>query len=42
MQRLLAGDRDPVVAEVFAALWQDRVRRILIDQFDDPNLISLR
>lgn len=42
MQRLLAGDRDPVVAEVFTALWQDRVRRILIDQFDDPNLISLR
>ena len=41
MQRLLAGDRDPVVAEVFAALWQDRVRRILVDHFDDPNLVSL-
>ena len=41
LQRLLAGDRDPVVAEVFAALWQDRVRRILIDHFDDPKLISL-
>ena len=41
LQRLLAGERDPVVAEVFAALWQDRVRRILIDHADDPNLVSL-
>ena len=41
LQRLLAGDRDPVVAEVFAALWQDRVRQILVDHFDDPRLVSL-
>jgi len=41
LQRLLAGERDPVVAEVFATLWQDRVRRILIDHADDPNLVSL-
>lgn len=41
LQRLLAGERDPVAAEVFAALWQDRVRRILVDHFDDPQLVSL-
>ena len=41
LQRLLAGERDPVVAEVFATLWQDRVRRILIDHADDPSLVSL-
>lgn len=41
LQKLLAGDRDPVVAEVFATLWQDRVRRILIDHFDDPQIITL-
>lgn len=41
LQRLLAGDRDPVVAKLFAALWQNRVRRILIDYFDDPQLVSL-
>lgn len=41
LQKLLAGDRDPVVAEVFATLWQDRVRRILIDHFDDPKIITL-
>ena len=41
LQRLLAGERDPVVAEVFAALWQDRVRRILIDHAQDPDLLTL-
>ena len=41
LQRLLAGERDPVVAEVFAALWQDRVRRILVDHWDDPELVTL-
>jgi hypothetical protein len=40
LQRLLAGERDQVVAEVFATLWQDRVRRILVDHFDDPQLVS--
>ena len=41
MQRLLAGDRDPVIAEVFATLWQNRVREILVDHFDDPRLVTL-
>ena len=40
LQRLLAGERDPAVAEVFAALWQDRVRRILVDHIDDPQLAT--
>ena len=31
-----AGDQ-----EAFAAQWQDRVKRILIDHFDDPALITL-
>ena len=41
LQRLLAGERDALVAEVFATLWQDRVRRILIDHFDDPEAVVL-
>lgn len=41
LQRLLAGERDPVIAKLFAGLWQNRVRQILIDHFDDPRLVSL-
>jgi len=41
LQRLLAGERDAVVAEVFATLWQDRVRQILVDHFDDPEVVVL-
>lgn len=41
LQRLLAGERDAVVAEVFATLWQDRVRQILVDHFDDPQVVQL-
>jgi len=39
-QQLLTGDHDPAVAEAFAALWQDRVRRILVDHIDDPLLVT--
>ncbi|MBI4741336.1 MAG: hypothetical protein HY777_07295 [Betaproteobacteria bacterium] len=42
LQRLLSGERDAVVAEVFAVLWQDRVRRILIDHFEDPEVVILK
>ena len=35
-QRGRAGDQ-----AAFAALWQDRVRRILIDHVDDPGLVTL-
>jgi hypothetical protein len=41
LQRLLAGKRDPLVGEAFATLWQDRLRRIFIDHFDDPHLVSM-
>ncbi len=41
LQRLLAGDDDPDNHELFARLWQDRVRRILLDHFDDPRLVVL-
>ena len=40
LQRLLAGEKDPAIAELFAALWQDRVRRILVGQRDDPELVT--
>ncbi len=42
LQRLLSGERDAVVAEVFAVLWQDRVRRILIDHFEDPEVVIFK
>ena len=42
LQRLLAGERDAVMAEVFATLWQDRVRQILVDHFHDPETVLLR
>ncbi|MBI5658231.1 MAG: hypothetical protein HZC43_01485 [Nitrosomonadales bacterium] len=35
-QTARAGDQ-----AAFAALWQDRVRRILIDHFDDPALVTV-
>lgn len=41
LQRLLAGERDPAVAKAFADLWQDRVRRILVDHIDDPRLATI-
>ena len=41
LRNLLAGRHDPVAAEVFATLWQDRVRRMLIDHADDPRLVRL-
>lgn len=45
MPRLLHGLlSDAASAEdqaAFAALWQDRIRRILIDHFDDPALVTL-
>lgn len=40
LQQLLAGDRDPEVARTFATLWQERVRRILVDHIDAPQLVT--
>lgn len=39
LQRLLTGQAAPEEAKEFASLWQDRVKRILIDHADDPELI---
>ncbi len=41
MQSLLAGQAQTPDHAAFAVLWQDRVRRILIDHVDDPALITL-
>ena len=41
MGRIMDGDATPAEHGEFARLWQDRVRRILIEHADDPNLIVL-
>lgn len=41
LQGLLAQGGSADDQATFAALWQDRVRRILIDHFDDPALVTL-
>ena len=40
LRRLLEGVAAPSEADEFARLWQERVRRILLDHADDPELIS--
>jgi hypothetical protein len=39
LRKLLEGVARPEEAREFAMLWQDRVRRILIEHADDPELI---
>ncbi len=41
MPQAVAGEADEAELESFAALWQDRVRRMLIEHADDPKLIHL-
>ncbi|MBI4938079.1 MAG: hypothetical protein HY846_07665 [Nitrosomonadales bacterium] len=41
LQGLLSGTAFPGDQATFASLWQDRVRRILIDYYDDPALVTL-
>ena len=41
LQGLLAQHASTEDQAAFAALWQDRVRRILIDHFGDPALVTL-
>ena len=36
---LAAGDASPTLKEEFSRLWQDRVRRILVDHADLPGLV---
>ena len=42
MPKLLAGTASPAEATEFGRLWQLRVKRILIDHFDDPALVPCR
>ena len=41
MSRNLGGTAAPDEAALFRELWQDRVRRILVDHADDPELIAI-
>ena len=41
LQRILAGDESPATAAAFRTLWQDRVKRLLVDHADDPALVVL-
>lgn len=42
MQRCLSGAADAAEASRFGALWQDRVRRILLEFADDPAVFMIR
>ncbi len=41
MSRALGGDAEPQEASMFRELWQDRVRRILVEHADDPELVAI-
>ncbi|PKO64696.1 MAG: hypothetical protein CVU23_08430, partial [Betaproteobacteria bacterium HGW-Betaproteobacteria-17] len=41
MPTLLAGTASAAEETEFGRLWQLRVKRILIDHFDDPELVRL-
>jgi hypothetical protein len=40
-QRVLGGEASPAEAQEFRRLWQDRVRQLLIDHADDPEVVRL-
>lgn len=42
LQRSLADEGDAAARKEFARLWQDRVRRILIDHGEDPEVFLVR
>jgi hypothetical protein len=42
MQKVMAGQAGPEEMAEFGRLWQDRVRRILLDHADDPELVRIR
>ncbi|MGE5152576.1 MAG: hypothetical protein ACM3ST_01050 [Bdellovibrio bacteriovorus] len=42
MQRCLGGAADAEGRRRFASLWQDRVRRLLLDHWDDPEVFLVR
>lgn len=41
LQALLSDTATPEMAATFRYLWQDRVRRILLEHWDDPRLVAL-
>lgn len=41
LKKILGGLAAPEEAREFASLWQERVRRILLDHADDPELIAV-
>lgn len=42
MARVVGGVADPAEMAEFARLWQERVRRILLEHADDPALVEVR
>ncbi len=42
MQRCLAGDASADEAQRFRVLWQDRVRRVLLEHATDPDIFVIR
>jgi formylmethanofuran dehydrogenase subunit E len=42
LPRCVAGAADAAEAAAFRALWQDRVRRLLIDHADDPEVVVVQ
>ncbi len=42
MARVVGGVADDAEREAFAGQWQDRVRRILLEYADDPDLVVVR
>ncbi|WP_201861269.1 hypothetical protein [Microvirga soli] len=40
-QRVLGGEASPAEAQEFRRLWQDRVRQLLLDHADDPDVVLL-
>ena len=42
MPRCLAGAATPAEATLFQSLWQDRVRMLLVERADDPEVIVVR
>ncbi|HNI83530.1 MAG TPA: hypothetical protein PLX21_16475, partial [Rhodocyclaceae bacterium] len=42
MRRCLAGEADADEARRFRELWQDRVRRLLFEHGDDPDVFVIR
>ena len=41
MRRCMRGEGDAAAAQRFAQMWQDRVRRILVEHWDDPEVFHL-